>query len=268
MPSDSSFPAGRLLGPQLLPGALVLRRDARTLQIGTGPGVTIRDRPGLGRVLRLLDGSLPLPLLARTVARDVSEFTDDLTDTLTRLVAAGAVVAPPAEPVPRVAVRHDRSTSQFARLLRDGLGPPAIEPEVEVLVSAGEPARSTFEVLVAAGIAHLPVVLGEGRVRIGPFVVPGTSSCLGCLDALLTSFDPAWAALVPQFERTRLLPVGLPPRLLLQAAAETINQVECLLRGQRPSTLGRTLALGPEHGDADLRAVPLAGACSCGLLAA
>lgn len=267
MPSDSHSPVGRVLGPQLLPGALVLRRDARTLQIGTSPGIVVRDRPGLGRVLRLLDGSLPLSLLARTVALDVPEFTDDLTETLTRLVAAGAVTAPPAEPVARVAVRHDRSTSRFASLLQGGLGSPAIEPDVEVLVSAGEPARSTFEVLVAAGVAHLPVVLDERRVRIGPFVVPGVSSCLGCLDSLLASSDPTWAALVPQFERSRLLPTALPQRLLLRAAAEAIHQVECLLDGLRPPTWGRVLSVGPGHGT-DLRDVPVAADCSCGLLAA
>lgn len=268
MPSDAHSPADRPLGPQLLPGALLLRRDARTLQVGTTPGITVRDRPGLGRVLRLLDGSLPMPLLARTVARDVPEFTDDLAETLTRLAAAGVVVAPQPPPVARVAVRHDRSTSQFARLLADGLGPTALEPDVEVLVSAGEPPRSTFEVLLAAGIAHLPVVLDERRVRIGPFVVPGVTSCLGCLDALLTSFDPAWSALVPQFERSRLLPPALPRRLLLRAAAEAIHQVECLVRGQRPPTIGRYLSLGPEHDDTELRDVPLAAECACGLLAA
>lgn len=256
------------VGPSLLAGALVLRRDARTLQIGTAPGITVRDRPGLVRVLRLLDGSLPLPHLSRLVARDVPEFTDDLAETLTRLAAAGVVVPPSAPPEPRVAVRHDASTRDVARLIADGLGPQALEPDVEVLVSAGEPARSAFEVLLAAGAAHLPVVLDERRARIGPFTIPAVSPCLACLDAQLTSFDPAWAALVPQFERPRLLAVALPPRLLFAAAAEAIHQVETLLRGERPSTVGHVLSLGPDHGDADLRAVPFSPACPCGLLVA
>lgn len=268
MPSQAPSPVGHVLGPQLLPGALLLRRDAHTLQVGTSPGITVQDRPGLGRVLRLLDGSLPLSVLRRAVAREVPEFTDDLGETLTRLAAVGVVVVPAPVPPSRVAVRHDRSTSQFASLLTAGLDASALEPDVEVLVSAGEPARSTFEVLLAAGVAHLPVVLDERRVRIGPFVVPGATSCLGCLDALLTSFDPAWAVLVPQFERSRLLPPALPQRLLFRAAAETIHQVECLLQGERPSTVGRFVSLGPGHGDLQVREVPLSPACSCGLLAA
>lgn len=258
----------RALGPSLRPGALVLRRDARTLQIGTAPGITVRDRPGLVRVLRLLDGSLPLPLLSRLIARDVPEFTDDLAQTLTRLAAVGVVVPPSPAPEPRVAVRHDASTRDVARLIADGLGPQALQPDVEVLVSAGEPARSTFEVLVAAGAAHLPVVLDERRVRLGPFTIPSVSPCLGCLDAQLTAADPAWAALVPQFERPRLLAIALPRRLLLAAAAEAIHQVETLLRGERPSTIGHVLSLGPGHGDADLRSVPFSPACPCALLVA
>lgn len=255
-------------GPRLLPGALVLRRDARTLQIGTGPGVVVRDRPGLGRVLRMLDGSLPLPRLTAQVRRDVPEFTDDVAETITRLVAAGAVVLPSPAAPPRVAVRHDRSSGDFAAWVSDGLGPPALDPEVEVLVSAGEPARTPFEVLVSAGIPHLPVVLGEHRVRLGPFVVPGRTPCLRCLDDLLTGDDPAWAGLLPQFERSRLLPVSLPPALLLRAAAETIAQVEAHLAGERPPTAGRVLALGPAHGDVDERRVPFSAACACSLLAA
>lgn len=265
----SEHRAARGPGPQLLPGALLLRRDARTLQIGTSPGVLVPDRPGLGRLLRLLDGAIPVERLAHVVANDIPEFTDDLMTTLTRLVAAGAVL--PADPTPvqpRVAVRHDRSTSAFAALLGNGLGPSAIQPDIEVLVSAGEPARSTFEVLVSARVAHLPVVLTEHRVRIGPFVAPGATPCLGCLDALLTAWDPAWAVLLPQFERPRLLPMNLPDAVLMRAAAEVTHQLECLQNGSRPPTIGRILSIGPGHDDVDLREVPFAPQCPCGLLAA
>ncbi len=257
------------LGPRLLPGALLLRRDAHTLQVGTSPGIAIPDRPGLGRLLRRLDGTLPWEKLTGVIAQDIPEFTDDVTDTLTRLVAAGAVVAAESAPLPpRVAVRHDRSTSAFAKLLTTALGNSALQPDIEVLVSAGEPARSAFEVLVSARVAHLPVVVNESRVRIGPFVAPGATPCLGCLDVLLTSWDPAWAVLVPQFERPRLLPVTLPASVLLRAAAEVAHQLESLQGGNRPPTVGRILSIGPGQSDVDLRDVPFATQCPCGLLAA
>lgn len=255
-------------GPQLLPGALLLRRDARTLQVGTSPGIVIADRPGLGRLLRLLDGALTIPMLARVAAHDIPEFTDDLMDTLTRLVAAGAVLPAAHAPAqPRVAVRHDRSTSRFAQLLISGVGTSALEPDIEIMVSAGEPARSTFETLVSARVAHLPVVLHERRVRIGPFVAPGATPCLGCLDSLLSTWDPAWSGLIPQFERSRLLPVALPDSVLLRSAAEVARQFESLRAGDRPATIGRILTIGPGADDIDTRVVPFAPQCPCGLLA-
>lgn len=256
-------------GPRLLPGALLLRRDARTLQVGTSPGITLRDRPGLARVLRLLDGSLPVPLLADLVARDVPEFTDDLPATLRELVAAGAVLEPGTEALPpRVVLRHDRSTASFAALLSDGVGPPALEPDLEILLSAGEPARSTFEHLANAGVLHLPVVLDERRVRIGPLVAPGISPCLGCHDAHRAAADPAWAALLPQFERSRLLGCELPPALVYRAAAEVLHQVDCLRAGERPPTLGRVVSVVSGHGAPDCEDVTFAADCACRLLAA
>jgi len=256
-------------GPRLLPGALLLRRDARTLQVGTSPGVPVRDRPGLARVLRLLDGSLPLPVLAELVARDVPEFADDLHAVLRELGAAGAVLDPvSAPPSPRVAVRHDRSTPDFAALLIDALGPVPAEPDLEILVSAGEPGRSTVEHLVGAGIAHLPVVLDERRVRIGPLVVPGATPCLGCHDAHRAAADPGWRALIPQFERGRLLACGLAPGVLLRAAAEVLHQVHCLRNGARPPALGRVVSVTSPHDVPEVEDVPFATDCACRLLAA
>ncbi|MCL3838868.1 hypothetical protein [Aeromicrobium duanguangcaii] len=264
-----SFDRADSCGPRLLPGALLLRRDARTLQVGTSPGVLVRDRPGLARLLRLLDGSLSVDRLRPVVERRVPEFTDDLGATLARLIASGAVIAPePALHSPTVAVRHDRSSSAFAGLLVDGFGSPPDDPDLEILVSAGEPARSAFEDLVTAGVVHLPVVLDERRVRIGPLVAPGDTPCLGCLDAQLTTADPAWAALLPQFERVRLLPQALPLWLLHRAAAEVMRQVDCLRRGLRPPAVGHVVSVGSEAPEVEVCTVPFATTCVCRLLAA
>ncbi|GAA3545212.1 hypothetical protein AFL01nite_15780 [Aeromicrobium flavum] len=267
MPAPPAPAAAR--GPCLLPGAMLLRRDVRTLQVGTSPGVLVRDRPGLVRVLRLLDGSLDLPRLAALVARDVPEFTDDLGATLDRLIVSGAVIAPsPAAPAARIAVRHDRSTASLAALLLDVFGPPPTDPDLEILLTGGEPPRSTFENLVAAGVVHLPVTLDERRVRIGPLVAPGATPCLGCLDAHVIAADPGWSALLPQFERSRLLPQALPLGVLYRAAAEVVHQVDCLRLDRRPPTVGHVVSVGPGPADVDLRDVPFAADCACRLLLA
>lgn len=47
-------------------------------------------------------------------------------------------------------------------------------------------------------VPHLPVVLGDTGVRIGPFVEPGSGPCLYCLERHRTDADPAWPAMAAQ----------------------------------------------------------------------
>lgn len=257
------------IGPLLRPGALLLRRGTGTLQIGTAPGVRVPDRPGLVRVLRLLDGAVPMDALARTVARDIPEFVDDLPQTLARLSAAGAVVMPSAPPrATRVAVRPDRSCRAFAALLAARFPPSPAPADLEVVVSAGEPPRSGFDLLAHAGVPYLPVVFDESRARIGPLVIPGTTPCLGCLDARRAADDPAWSVLVPQFERRRLLPIAASPALLWATAAELAAQIDHLDADRTPASVGQVLVLGPGHRDLVVEPVPFAVSCACRLLAA
>lgn len=257
------------VGPLLRPGALLLRRDARTLLVGTSPGIAVRDRPGLVRVLRLLDGSLDDARLAAVVARDVPEFTDDLRSTIDRLVGLGVVLRALPDPHPwRVAVRPDRSTAALANLLTDALGPAALDPDLEIVLSAGEPPRTSIETLWSAGVAHLPVVVDEDGIRVGPFVRPGLTPCLGCLDVQRTESDPAWAALIPQFERPRLLPAAASPRLLVRAAAEVVAHVEAIFAGDRPASWAATVRLTDRDVRPERRPLSFATSCSCMLLVA
>ena len=53
----------------------------------------------------------------------------------------------------------------------------------------------------ATAVPHLVVRLVEGRAVVGPFVVPGRTACLRCIDAYLTEEDPAWPLLVEQYAR-------------------------------------------------------------------
>ncbi len=258
-----------IFGPMLIPGAMLLRRDHAHLQIGTAPGVVIAEEPGLAQILRLLDGSHPPARLAEKVARDVPEFTGNLTALIDELIALGAVILPPEKPKKlRVGVRHDRSTGHLAAHLSAIFGEPGIDPTVEVLLSAGEISRSATQNLWLAGITHLPVVFDESRVRIGPLVVPQETPCLNCLDEMMTSLDPAWAVLLPQFERTRLLPLAISGRHLLLAASEIVHQLECLSRGLRAPAVGAVLSIGPDHQASTRTPVPFAAGCDCLLLAA
>ena len=47
-------------------------------------------------------------------------------------------------------------------------------------------------------VTHLPVVYSDSSIAIGPFVVPGVSACLYCLQRHASDADPAWPAIASQ----------------------------------------------------------------------
>ena len=49
-----------------------------------------------------------------------------------------------------------------------------------------------------AGTPHLPVILRDGAVVIGPLVLPGASPCLRCLDLHRRDRDHAWPSILTQ----------------------------------------------------------------------
>lgn len=52
--------------------------------------------------------------------------------------------------------------------------------------------------LLADGVPHLAVAVAGSAALVGPFVVPGRTACLWCLDHRHRDADPAWPALVDQ----------------------------------------------------------------------
>jgi len=47
-------------------------------------------------------------------------------------------------------------------------------------------------------VPHLPVILGDASVAIGPLVDPGRTACLYCLQLHARDADPAWPAIASQ----------------------------------------------------------------------
>lgn len=175
--------------------------------MGTSPGVVIRDRPGLYPLLLSLDGARDLDALRRRARRDIPDLDVDVADALAPLIAAGLVVdaGSSVRPSLRVDLAHDGPSTGLARTVnalldRAGVsvGPDA---ELVVILSSGEPDRSTLADAVRCRVTHLVVALDGDAVRIGPLVIPGQTPCVGCTDLQRSAWDPAWLALVPQFGR-------------------------------------------------------------------
>jgi hypothetical protein len=231
-------------------------------------------------LLRLLDGVRDLDQLRHLARSDVPELEADVGDVLRPLISAGAVVDARVLhvrwPPQRLALHHDGGSRLHARTIGHvltgvGIGAlDAADPDLLVVVSCGEPARTVFGEAQRRGIAHLMVVLDEDRVRVGPFVAPGITPCLGCLDLHRAEWDPAWPALLPQLGRASwamTTPVVAAP-LRHVAAAEVGVEVLAIAAGSRPRTAGRVLALGPEHDARTSWQVAFHHGCACALLPA
>lgn len=267
--------------PVLRPGAPLLRRDATRLQVGTSPGIVIADRPGLIPLLRLLDGVRDVERLETMARVVVPELDASATDVLTELRAAGAVVDMSSiDEVRRArtgwAVGFDTGpdTAELVDATRAALADAGVEhlsstePRVLVVASFGEPPRSVYERPALLGITHLPVVIDEDRVRIGPLVRPGRTPCVSCHDLHRADWDTAWPALLPQLGRrpARPRPAALDPLASRAAAVEIAAEVIAEAGSRTPRTVGRCLVVGPRHDERTTWPVAFHHRCACDLL--
>lgn len=269
------------LRPALRPGAPLLRRDATHLQVGTSPGVVVADRPGLVPLLRLLDGVRDVDRLEQITSTQIPELGPDLRSILNELLACGAVVDASARRRPRrsahaVGFEADPAAAQVVDATRAVLKASGVshvhstEPDVLVIAACGEPARARFERAALLGVPHLPVVIDEDRVRIGPLVRPGLTPCVSCHDLHRTLWDRAWPALLLQLGQpgTVVGPDAADPTTLHAAAIEIAVDVLRHLDGHPARTVGHCLQIGPGHDERVWRAVPFHPSCSCDLLRA
>ncbi len=271
--------------PILLPGTHVLRRGPRQLQVGlnvaqrvladTGqrPGqLALGEDDGLAR--RLVGAGLAAsddrPLReALPPARDETDWHRHSVAAVARRCSGLAeALARRSDHVVDVAVFGHPIGRQLSRDLlalcdRAGLptpqparpGPPkqdqpvSVPTRVSVLLGVGEPQRDLLDGWIRDGRPHLVVRWVEGEALLGPFVVPGRTACLRCVDAHRTSEDPAWPLLVQQYARaTRFdrgdgVPEPLDPALAALAIAWAVAELTTYVEGGEPATLGATLRL-------------------------
>jgi hypothetical protein len=239
------------------PGVHVVRRDAGHLQVGIDPPrrAIVPDTPAVRAALReltaaaeaddassalhslhaaglLLDGGQPGsgtpgdPALRRVAE---AQFGEE---------AAGRLEARAAA---RVAVRAESGArAQATGLLRAGgvgLAGPDEVPTAWLVVTHDEPLRADIDPLVREGAPHLLVTCGPAA-RIGPFVVPGQTACLRCVDAHLAELDPRRPLVVEQTARAALASDAAPvdATLTTLALAWATRDLARYAEGDRPAT--------------------------------
>ena len=88
--------------------------------------------------------------------------------------------------------------------------------------------------LHAARVPHLPVRLRDGTGVVGPLVIPGVSSCLGCADLHRTDRDAAWPVLAVQLRE--VIAHADRPTVLATAALALgeVHHIIAAVRGAGP----------------------------------
>ena len=290
--------------PILLPGSHVLRRGPGQLQVGLARPKAVTLAPGsvtpealpqdaaalrtLRRTGLLVDDDAPLraalpahgigdPWVRHTLSASVRRAADRPAQVLEERRRHEVAVTGFGHPVGRDLLADLESLCRRTGLplrRRSRPGPPPrdavpVQP-LGVLVGVGEPSRDLLDGWLREAVPHLVVRLVEGRAVIGPFVVPGRTACLRCIDAYLAENDPAWPLLVEQYaracraDRADGIPEPVDAALAAVAVGWAVRDLESYAEGGRPSSWSTTTTLDAELSGITTRSWPTHPHCGCG----
>ncbi|HEY0217932.1 MAG TPA: thiamine biosynthesis protein ThiF [Cellulomonas sp.] len=136
--------------------------------------------------------------------------------------------------------RAVREAAPRTRVTRRG----GMPPDVVVTVSDEATEPGTALALMSAEVPHLPVAVRAADCVVGPFVEPGRSPCLRCVELHRTDADPGWPVVLAQLTATRpaarranLPGAGAPAALAVLTgglvAAEVLARVDDEVPGTR-----------------------------------
>jgi bacteriocin biosynthesis cyclodehydratase domain-containing protein len=126
------------------------------------------------------------------------------------------------------------------------------DADVALVACHGEVDRDRLDPLIRHGTSHVVVRLVDGAALVGPFVVPGLTACLRCIDAHQSIRDPDHVAVTSRYVRATSRPRAdgmadlTDPVLATLALAWAVRDVLAHLDGRRPATWSRTLFLDSE----------------------
>src|SRR5882757_11439531 len=264
----------------LNPSMPVLLRPDGVVQVGWDPRRAVLVRPPSGLSPTALAELLRTLQSGATLADLQARFDVDAGELVTSLVDAGVVTTAERRRTRAASIRiHGRGP--LSDLLAGALRCSAARvthssqtnaaPETTDLVVLSDFLVADPRVvreLHTARVAHLPVRLRDGAGLVGPLVIPGVTSCLGCADLHRSDRDAAWPAVASQLRNT----VGVADRATLLAttalALSQVNRVIAAVRGQEdvaapPPVLNATLEFDLDAGSIVAREWTKHPLCPC-----
>ena len=266
----------------------VLVRPDGVVQVGWDPRRAMLVRPpdgltagALADLLRTMQSGIAMSELCTLALNRGATDADAMTTIVASLTQAGLVTT--CQPSTRSAsIRiHGRGPlsdllasalrCSGARVRHSNLSHAAVTPATTDLVVLSDFLVADPRVvreLHAAKVPHLPVRVRDGTGLIGPLVIPGATSCLGCADLHRSDRDPDWPAVAAQLRDT----VGSADRAtVLATAALALNQVHRVITtigagdsvSEPPPTLDTTLEFDVGTGTTTARRWSRHPRCDC-----
>lgn len=269
--------------PVIAPGLPVLTRPDGDLQIGLSPRHRLRfaDSASARRTLAALArGEIPTDRAGRRLLERLDPALRD-GGMLVQPGVPGAEMAAlslrhPQTALTRLAARRRTEVRVVGSLGVDprpllsasglvGSGPGS--RRVLLVLCQGEPDRAALDPLVREEQPYLLLRAVEGEVLLGPFVVPGRTACLRCVDAYLAQDEPAYPLLVSRSARLfqpSAVEEPIDTALATIAIGWAVRDLVRYAEGDPVSTWSATVLLAPDQADF----VPVTWlphpACGCG----
>lgn len=266
------------------PAMPVLLRPDGTVQVGWDPRRAVMIRPpdglsaaGLAALLRKMQANAGV----EDLTREAGIAAEALPGLIEALIGAGVArpkrVRPPGRaPAVRVHGRGpladvvvDSLRASSARVTHSSHTHASVSPDgtdLVVLTDFLVVEPRLLRELHDARIPHLQVRVRDGLGLVGPLVLPGLTSCLGCADMHRSDRDAAWPAVAAQLRDI----VGSADRAtVLATAALTLSQIDTVLsavRGEQvtaPTTLSTTLEYDASTSSIVTRHWPRHPLCGC-----
>lgn len=269
----------------------VLVRPDGAVQVGWDPrrAMLVEPPDGLSAValadlLRAMQSGVTTgELCALAVNRGITDVTA-MTDLVSSLVDEGlATTTPPRTRSASIRIHGRGPLSDLlasalrcsgARVRQSKLNHAGVRPGTTDLVVLSDflvADPHLLRELHQARIPHLPVCVRDGTGLVGPLVIPGVTSCLGCADLYRSDRDAAWPAVAAQLRDA----VGSADRAtMLGTAALALSQVDRVIQavqesddpsraGDPPPTLDTTLEFDVRTGSTTSRRWSRHPRCPC-----
>lgn len=188
---------------RLQPRVPVVWRNHDDLQIGVDPAYAILRSPTPDMVRAVA------AMIRGTTRDQLVDIVGDAAATVLLTQIGSACTPAPIPPALRIVIEGGLACApSVATILRhaghhvsvldtaddDFIG----RPDVALIGSTYTVSPLSYQRWLANDVPHIPVVIGDHIITVGPRVVPGLTACVACIERHRTDADESWPAIAMQ----------------------------------------------------------------------